>query len=230
MGPRDQLPSNTINIQKQRIGRLARTSRPDKTLEEVPDPKSLNLPGNSIRARVRKKTFLQRVSETFLGENPNDVGKYVLVDVLIPAAKKTIQEMINTAIDMALYGGVSQSRGRSARDREYTSYRSYYNDPGRYDRREPYSREISRMPGFHDRLDGISFERPVDAEMVLEGLEDQLKEYGAVSIGNFYDTANISSMALPSDYNWGWTNLDTARILRTQAGWEITFPRVRELR
>lgn len=75
-----------------------------------------NYPGNSDRSKKepeRKK--LEKVvsgevkakkglSESFISGTPRNVVSNLLTDVLIPAAKKTIVDMVNNGISMLLYG------------------------------------------------------------------------------------------------------------------------------
>ena len=232
----EEFKSNTLSDQKKRKAKrdkaAVRFEEDEVLIKEGKElVKRRVLPPN-VKTRVRKKTFFQRIGQTFLGEDAGSVGLYIVQDVLIPAAKETIQSMITGGIDMLLYGERGRSYSPIKRNRERTSYSSYYNNsPGRFDRREgTRSREISRTPGIHSDLDGISWERPGDAEEVMDALEETLEEYGQVSVADYYEMAGVGALTQWTDYKWGWLSLDRARIVRTHSGWELSLPRPRELR
>lgn len=87
----------------------------------------------------RKKPILVRI----FGDNTKSVGHYILWDVLIPASKNTITEMISNGIEMLLYG---EPRGNIRRDRgrSYVSYTGYYKDRDR-----PNNQRIERTRNRH---------------------------------------------------------------------------------
>jgi len=177
--------------------------------------------------RVKKKSWIQKLLGSIIGGDSGEgVGDYILTDVLVPAAKSTIQDMVTSGIEMLLFGETSGARRGVHRDRDRgtkVSYGSYFKD----DRRD--RRDSRRVPGYHNRLEGISFESRGEAESVLDALVDLLDEYENVSIADFYEQASIENMIEFTDNGWGWTNLARARIIRTRDGYEIEFPRLQRL-
>ena len=53
-----------------------------------------------MEQRKTKKSFLSK----FLGEGAKDVGGFILNDILIPAAKSTLYEIITGGASMSLWG------------------------------------------------------------------------------------------------------------------------------
>jgi len=183
---------------------------------------------NIKRPRIRKKSFLQKAFEAVVDTGGQDVGQYVVQDVLLPAAKTTIQDMITTGVEMLLFGE-STGRRRSLRkdDRSIISYGSYYGRSRERDRhRGP---DVRRVPSYHNRLEGITFESRVDASTVLGVMVDTLETYGQVSISDYYETAGIENQIQPSDNSWGWTDLTGSRVYGTRGGFEISFPDIERL-
>lgn len=234
----EDLPSNSKHVQKktraQQKVRLPVAMRDEREEELAAEGQELAekglLKANIIRPRVRKKGFLQRISEAIFGSGTENVGQYILSDVLVPAAKTTIQDMVTSGIEMLLFGETT-GRRRSHRDGGKRSYGSYFNmSRDRYGSRDDYRRhEVRRVPGYHNRLDDISFEGRDDANLVLEMLEERLEEYGQVSIADFYEIAGLEAISEFTDHGWGWTNLSRAQVVRTKAGYEIDFPKPKEL-
>lgn len=73
----------------------------------------------------RKATIGERLAKTFLSEeNVDNVGDYLLNDVVIPAIKDTIVDFIQKGTDMLFYGETKSRSGRrrGADDRELQPY------------------------------------------------------------------------------------------------------------
>lgn len=177
-------------------------------------------------AKKRKKTWLERLKGHFVGDDMDSVSSYVIQDVLIPAAKNTISDLITGSIDMIFYGekGVS-TRGRSHRGSRTGSYVSY-NKP---------SRGISRHKPTRARVahefDDITFPTKGDAEDVLGYLVDLTIDEGFASVADFYRAIGMTGEY--TDENYGWTRLNTARIRRVTGRegtmYVIAFPRTEEI-
>ena len=52
--------------------------------------------------KVKKKNEIGRLKDVFISEDVNNVKNYVLMDVLIPAVKKAISDIVTNGIDMIL--------------------------------------------------------------------------------------------------------------------------------
>lgn len=168
----------------------------------------------TARLLKKKKTFM----ETIFGEHAKDVGDYILFDVLIPAAKNTISDIISNGIEMILYGEPRSDRRRD-KNRSYVSYTKFYDrDREReHERREP----LRSRP--RNRFDDIILDTRPDAEEVLSNLVEIVETYGVASIADLYDL-----VGLPGEYTdnkYGWDNLSTAGIQRVRLGYILVLPR-----
>jgi hypothetical protein len=199
--------------------------------------KEENFPGNSIRknperkpvkrvvtgaVRQRKEPILDKI---FGGETARSVGSYVIWDVLVPAAKSTISDIITTSIELLFYGekGSSSRSGRIKRDRDrsYISYNSLYDGRSRSTRRDPIKRRDR-----HD-FDDIVFETRGDAEHVLTTLIELIDQYELATVEDFYE-----AVGLPSEYTdgkYGWESLGNVAIKPIRGGWFLTLPKPRPI-
>lgn len=168
----------------------------------------------------KKKSLGRKVTETIFDEDSKSVGQYILWDVLIPAAKSTISDVVSNGIEMLLYGGERTRGNRTSRDRgrSYVSYSSYYED----DRREHYKRNRRARQAQHD-FDDVLFDSRNDAEAVLSRMLDVLDEYDDISVADFYDMVGVDSVY--TDRDWGWENLSSAYVERIRDGYIIRLPR-----
>lgn len=172
----------------------------------------------------QKRTLGKRIAETFLGGDTRSVGDYILHDVLIPAAKDMIFDMIKGGAEMSLFG---EKKGRNtSRDRgkSYVSYSSYYkSDKDRDSRDKRDSREISRSARAKHDFDEIILETRGEAEEVLSQLVDLTIDYGMASVADLYDSVDITSSF--TDHKYGWTDLKSANVSRVRGGYLINLPR-----
>lgn len=173
----------------------------------------------------RKRSLGRRMSETFLEEDGRSVAQYILYDVLIPAAKDTLSDLVKSGIEMLLYGE-GGSRGRDTyrdRGRSYSrSHVSYNRMYGNNDRRLDPPRE--RRNRARHEFDDIILETREEAKRVLDELKDLVDQYGWASVEDFYDTIGMD--ANYTDCRWGWTDLRSAYIERVRGGgWCVRLPR-----
>ncbi len=173
----------------------------------------------------KQRSFGQKLSETFFGDDTRIVGDYILHDVLIPAMKSTLSDMVGGGIEMLLFGEKkSSSRSRLFRDRD----RSYvpYNRLSRRDDLED-RRYMSRSARSRHDFDDIILETRGEAEDVLSHMVDLIEDYGVASVGDYYDLLGIESNF--TDNKYGWINVADGYIDRTRDGYCIRLPRPREI-
>ena len=169
-----------------------------------------------------KKSIFKKFSEAFLGKSDN-IGDFILYDVLIPAARATLSEIGIGIIEM-LFG--DRRRNNSLirdRGRSYVNYNVISTDRLR---RDDYRDISNRTRTSHD-FDNIIFTTKHEAEDVLTHLVDLIEEYGEATVASFYELSGIETQF--TDNNFGWTNLRDAYTDRVREGYIIRFPRTRAL-
>lgn len=167
----------------------------------------------------RKKSFIDNFAETFFGGDSKTVATYVLWDVLIPAVKNTITEMVKTGVEMLLFGDSTPSdRLRRDRGRTIVNYGGFSRPS--FERRGV--QEPLRNRARH-KFDDIVIETRGEAEEVLSSLVDQIETYDVATVADFYDLVGITSDF--TDHKWGWDNLSTAVIERVRDGYILVMPR-----
>lgn len=158
-------------------------------------------------AKTKKKSEMSKFKDIFLSEDVSNVKSYVLMDVLIPAMKKTLLDIVTTGADMILYGDERGSRQRAPSER--VSYRRCY------DQRD--DRSIDRVrtrTGYS--YDDIILTNRGEAEEVLSRMDELIDQYGVVSVGDLYDLVGITGTY--TDQKYGWTNIRTAKPQRLRDG------------
>ena len=73
---------------------------------------------------MKKKNEIGKLKDVFISEDVTNVKNYILMDVLVPAVKKAVSDIITNGIDMLLYGGPRHTSGGSKVSK--VSYGSFY--------------------------------------------------------------------------------------------------------
>ena len=164
------------------------------------------------KVKTKKKSEIHKFADIFISEDVGNMKSYIFLDVLVPAIKKAISDIVTDGIDMILYGGTGHSKKRrsSGSGASYVSYSSY-SDRDR-DRRDDRSRTRTRFD-----FDDIVLESKGEAEDVLDSLDALIDQYGMASVADLYDLVGVSGEY--TDTRYGWTSLGAnARAERLRNG------------
>lgn len=201
-----EIPDYKSNSNK---SKEAASAKPEKRVEKA-------IVGTATK---RKKSELRKFTDVFISEDVDSVKSYILMDVIIPAIKKAVVDVVSDGINMLMYGesGARSSKGGSLGSK--ISYQKYYES--RNDSGKSYSR-----PRANTSLDyeDIVFESRGDAESVLSRMDELIENYGVVSVGDLYDMANISTDNYTIN-RYGWTNIRNASVVRIRDGYVIKLPK-----
>ena len=167
----------------------------------------------------KNKPLLARM----FGDHMSQVGTYILWDVLIPAAKSTISDIISNGIEMVLYGEPGTKRkGRLHRDRD----RSYVSYNSMFDRQSRKSRQQERSSGrgrSRHQFDDIIIESKPEAEEVLTVLVEAIELYDTCAVADLYEAVGLPTDF--TDHKWGWFNLSSAYVKRDRFGYSLVLPK-----
>lgn len=169
----------------------------------------------SGQVKVRKKSEWQKLGDIFIAEDAQSVKSMILMDVIVPAIKKVITDVVTNGISMILYGSTAKSRETNG---SRVSYSSYYN--GGYSTRKEEKRD-------RYAYDNIVLESRAEAEEVLTRMFECLDKYGNVSVNDLYDLVGIDGDY--TDARYGWRDLKNADVVRVRDGYQLKLPRVMPL-
>lgn len=189
----------------------------DIQTESVPEKKIEKVISGT--AKAKKKSEIRKFTDVFVSEDMDSVKSYILMDVLVPAVKKAISDIVTNGIDMLLYGEAGRNKSTSSSTASHVSYRSYY-DSQNNNRRD--SRPTSRPRIGYD-YDDVIIDNRGEAEEVMTRMDELMETYGLVSVADFYDLVGISGNY--TDNKYGWTDIRNASIVRTRDGYMIKLPK-----
>ena len=192
--------SNSNKSKDMKLLPAAQGSGSDKKIEKV-------ITGS---ARAKKKN---KFTEGLISEDASAVKSYIVMDVLIPAVKKAISDIITNGIDMLLYGETGRTKKNSAASK--VSYRSYY------ERENDRRREPAHRGGYS--YDDIILDNRGEAEDVLARMDELIGTYGLVSVADLYDLVGINGNY--TDNKYGWTDIRSAMVARVRDGYLLKLPR-----
>lgn len=184
----------------------------DKSKKQLPEE-----PEKKIEAVVHAKGTRKRnrFVNSVISEEAGNVKNYILGDVLIPALKKAISDVVTNGIDMILYGETGHTKSRSGSKVSYISYdRSYSKDR---DRKSDY-----RVSTYN--FDDLVFNTRGEAELILDNLYEIIDRYRVATVADLYDLAGERSRY--TDNKFGWDDISSASVVRIRDGFVIKLPRV----
>lgn len=173
-----------------------------------------------VQGRTRKPSTSRRIRDIFIGEDIENVGDYLVFDIIVPGIKSLIVDSIINTTE-AIFGTGSR---RKRPINEQTSYSAYYKS-STTQQRPGYTRASVRdQYSYND----IIVDTRGEAELILDQLLEAIDTYGSVSIGDLYDACGITGEF--TDYNYGWFNLRNASVRRVRDGYILDLPQPRSLK
>lgn len=198
----DYKPNSNRFLEEQK--RTAQEEADKKRAEKIVDGK----------VRTKKKSEMSKLADVFVHGDVANVKSYVFMDVLVPAIKKAISDIVTNGVDMILYGETGK---RDRRSSSKVSYARYYDDRDR--RRDEPLRARTRFD-FED----IVFDSKGDAEYVREEMNNVIDEYGFVTVADMYDMAGLDQPYTSNKY--GWSSIRSAESIRLRdGGYILKLPR-----
>lgn len=192
-----------------------RAARPRPRPERVATPKREKVERVvTSTVQQRKKPLSRRFMETFGGGDAKGTASYVVAHILVPAAKDMLADAVTQGFERMIFGesrSGNRRPGRSSGPAGYVAYNRMGGSRGPIGRGEREdSREISRRARTHHEFDEIILDNRVEAEHVLEKLEEIIAQYGECTVSDLYDLVGITSQH--TDGKWGWSDLQDARV------------------
>lgn len=171
-------------------------------------------------ATTRKTPVGKRFLQSFGGEDARGVGQFVIFDIIVPAVKATINDIVGQGVERLLYGetGRRQNAGRS----QHTSYSRVSGERASSSINDR-DREYSRASRARFDFDDIILPTRGEAEKVLDTMVEVWREYGSVRVADLYDLVGITSDY--TDNNFGWVDIRQADVSRVRNGYVLDLPR-----
>lgn len=194
--------------------------------EQPKDEKKLEQVTEGVR---RKPALGKRMKEAFGGDDSRSVMDYVVMDVLIPAAKDTMVDAVTQGFERLVFGEARSTTRRAAVSRRPNQGYVSYNRIGGSSAvrsaapKDEYRPTMSRGARSNHDFDEVVIPTRAEAEQVLDRLDDVVKKYDSATVADFYDLVGVTGEY--TDNKWGWSNLQSARVIRARDGYLIDLPK-----
>lgn len=192
-----------------------------KTVNVTPTPtiNSINPNPQAIKpvaeGTVVKESFGEKLYKAVVPEKPKSILNKFVFDILIPAGKR------------ALYDGITSFFGYGAKP-NVTPYTPNYM-PG-YSPYVPASVPITQPIRTGYGVSKIIYQSIEAASAVYTAMKQVLDTQKVVTVAAYYEFSHCGQI-LPEDYNYGWTDLSSVRIMENPSGgYYLTFPSTIPLR
>ena len=174
----------------------------------------------------RKKALGRRFTDTFVAGEVDSVGKYVIFEVIVPAIKDVLADVVSQGVEKLLFGEArSTSRRTGARPGAgHVSYNRYSSSsaPWRTTRAEETRPPIGSRSRIRSIEDIVLKTRP-EAEEVISQMFELVSKYDQVTVGDLYDMLGEPSVF--TDQKWGWTDIRGAGAQRVSGGYLLDLPK-----
>lgn len=163
---------------------------------------------------TKKKSGLQKFTNSIVSGSDDvpDIKSYIVGDIVIPMIKDGIEDLVHLLL-----------RGETGHSKKPLGSRIAYGScfgSGNKSQKERETRNV--RTGFE--YDDVIFANRGDAEAVLYAMDDIIDQFGTVSVGDFYDMAEVSTNNYMVN-KYGWTDLRGATIGHVRGGFIIKFPK-----
>lgn len=200
--------------------------RREKAAEQIREIRKVETKG----AKLKKRGLGARLIDTFIKEKPEEVRKYIIKEVVVPAIMDTIYDSVMSALGMTFYQKADRRRssgGGSGLGSKFTNYSAISTPSIRKERTPAYGGSKGSLKSF----DNLVFDSKGEAEDVRDSMIEALDRYGYLTVLEFYDIAQVTVDNF-TDQNWGWKrdSIGQMKILGDSAnGYYINLPRCEPL-
>lgn len=179
-----------------------------------------------VETKVKPASMGKRVRNAFIAEDRGDIKEHVIFEVVIPAIKNAISDVITDGIDMLLFG---EKKRKTSNKTAYGSFwaSSIDSEKKRENGRSGASEGHSSRSAL-GRYSDACWESRKECEDVLECLEAIMDSYSVITVADFFglidDPREFPIESIHS--KWGWKSLKDVHPERVGNGlWGLSLPR-----
>jgi hypothetical protein len=202
--PRGDIPGNSHR---------SRVPGPTSVPAEPAEPVTQIIHGKVVR---HKAPVHKRIARSLFASDIQDVGQFTLTDILVPAFKNMLFDVISKGSARALFG--ERGMVRAGTVGPVSTIKAKYSQM----QEGTTVRELSPRDRATHTFDAVSLETRAEAVEAIEYLKGRIAKYGSTSVSDLYALLGVTSSFV--DQRYGWTNLDTAATEQRRDGWLLALP------
>lgn len=168
---------------------------------------------------VKKPSTAKKLAAAIFNEDGQTVRHYAVFDVIVPAIKNTLADLITGCVNTLFFGNSSRSSGSGiVRSNSRTVYNAMYKG-SESSRRLSDARESVEKPNYRE----VVLKSRADAENVINTLYRYIEKYDEpVSVAYMFQTLGVTPDF--TDYKWGWSDLRGAGVRLVRDGYLLELP------
>lgn len=198
--------------------------------------KVVNTPVKTVKKGVVERLVLHMIGP----DGIRAIGRQLGHEIIVPAIKNVLADSITSGTRMALFGERDGQTGGYRGGYTGGSYRNYQGSSSspsanRYNYAQSYQgvnhqgqgTMAPRNQSFKNSIPVYFMDSRKEAEDVIGALLELIDDYGVASLNDYYDLIGVDGSY--ADFQWGWRNLDVARIMVGTDGFFIEFPKLEKV-
>lgn len=173
----------------------------------------------------KKKSLRKQFKETFVAGDARSAAQYMVLDVLLPAARDMVVDAVDSGFRRLVFGDTYRRRGTTTPQSGPTGYVQYNRYSGIMGGRAPQTgpqRAMSREARSRHDFDEIVLESRIEAEEVIDRLFEVISRYESATVADLYELVGLP--AAHTDYKWGWTDIRGSGVSRIRDGYILDLP------
>ena len=196
-------------------------SQKSKQSEPAPEQPTVEpvIKGSAVE---RKEPLHKKFMSAYAGDSAQSVGGYILMDIVVPATKNLIVDIVSQGINRLMFGS-SRPTGGFSRQGGGVPYGKFFNAGASNNRQQESQPVMSTHARANHAFGEIILQTRSDAEIVLESLRDLIETYGSCKVVDLYQLVRVTPDF--TDQKYGWTNLAQGRVLQIREGYLLDLPK-----
>lgn len=170
----------------------------------------------------KKKSLRKQFKEMFVVGDAKSAIQYVVMDVLLPAAKDTVIDMQDAWLRRLFYGDSYRRRGSTTPQSGPLGHVAYNRISSMGRGTMAPQRAMSSQARSQFDFDEIVLDSRVEAEEVIDRLFDLVSRYESATVADLYELVGLA--ATHTDHKWGWTDIRGAGVSRIRDGYLLDLP------
>jgi hypothetical protein len=206
-------------------------TKKDKEPGEEETPREKLKPVVTAEVVIKEPSLGRKMKSIFFGGEFKSASRYVVTDVILPAFRDTVFDVMTAGTERVIYG---ESRTPRRRHRGMTTGAlgsiTNYNRPIQRGARSAMlpdqpPRGMNRVTR-RESNDVLIADRE-EAVLVLDTLNECITRYEVASLADLNELLNQPSAVV--DQKWGWFSLSDANIRQTRQGYLLELPPLEEI-
>ena len=200
-------------------------SEPSALKDEPEPPKKER--ASLVAKPATKRPIFSKFFKGGASQDAKDIGAYVVEDIILPSIRDLVFAVITQGATKAIYGDAKPPKRMSG----YTQYSSATRVTRLGDDRAGFNvseRRQSAYQSMNRAYEDLRFDDYLDAQNILDHMNDYLDTYKAISVADLYDMCGITPTY--QDNTYGWESLGTARVEFVRGNqYRLHLPRPKKL-